>query len=249
MPALPRLYIAESLTQGALITLDEKRAHYLLHVLRLSEGAQVALFNGRDGEWRTTIDNARKKSASVTVQELLRPQPMASDLWLCFAPLRGGKTEWVVEKAVELGVSCIRPVLTQFSVVQSLNEARLAATAAEAAEQCERLDVPVIDTLTPLAAMLDAWPQDRRLIFGDESGASPNAKEMLPALSGKKLAVLIGPEGGFSATELENLRRLPYVSGMCMGPHILRADTAAVAALSLVQSWCGDWDGKPAFRK
>jgi 16S rRNA (uracil1498-N3)-methyltransferase len=154
----------------------------------------------------------------------------------------------VVEKATELGVARISPVITQFTVADRINEAKFSAIAIEAAEQCERLDLPIISPLAPLEKQLEHWPEERLLIYGDESGAAANAKEVLPHLMQGSYALLIGPEGGFSQGELALLRSLPYVKGMCLGPRVLRADTATVAALALLQAFCGDWEGKPAFR-
>jgi 16S rRNA (uracil1498-N3)-methyltransferase len=243
-----RLYTEHPLAAGACVTLDEKRAHYLCHVLRFKEGDIVTLFNGSDGEWQATIDSVAKKSAALVVQKQLRPQQSASDLWLLAAPLKNSKTEWVVEKATELGISRFCPISTQFTMVDRINETRLENITIESAEQCERMDVPVIEPLTSLIQLLGNWPAGRTLIYGDESGSSKNAKDLLPILKQDKMAVLIGPEGGFSATELELLRSLPYVTGMCMGPRIMRADTAAIALLTLVQAAGDDWNNKPAFR-
>jgi 16S rRNA (uracil1498-N3)-methyltransferase len=249
-PSYPRtrLYVNAPLAQGAEITLGDKQAHYLLQVMRFKPGDTLALFNGCDGEWEASVTATGKKSAAACPLKLLRPQAEASDLWLLFAPLKGGRNEWVIEKATELGVSHICPVQTQFTVADRINEAKFSAIAIEAAEQCERLTLPAIAPLTPLTKLLENWPESRRLIFGDESGSSANAKDLLPTLEKGPLAVLIGPEGGFSPAELALLRSLPYVSGMCLGPRVLRADTAAVAALALAQALCGDWEGKPSFR-
>ena len=249
-PSYPRnrLYVQHPLDAGSPITLGDKQAHYLVQVLRQKPGDAVALFNGQDGEWLAVLQSAHKKNAVLTVEKLLRPQTAPADLWLLCAPLKNAKTEWVVEKATELGVARICPVSTRFTIVNRLNDARLASIAIEAAEQCERLDLPSIEPLTLLEQWLSAWPQDRMLIYGDESGFGQNAKDLLPSLKPGRYAVLIGPEGGFSPDELELLRSLPYVRGVCLGPRVLRADTAAIAALSLVQAFCGDWEGKPAFR-
>jgi 16S rRNA (uracil1498-N3)-methyltransferase len=243
-----RLFLPEPLGEGLRLQLDGKKSHYLAQVLRQKEGAVVAVFNGTDGEWRCTVESIAKKAVTLAVDSQLRPQKNSADIWLLAAPLKNGKTDWVVEKASELGVSRICPVITQFTVADRINEARLGAIAIEAAEQCERMDVAAIEPALPLLKRLESWPQGRHLMFGDESGAAKNAKDLLPTLPEGPLAVLIGPEGGFSPTELDLLRTLPYVSGMCMGPRVLRADTAALAALTLLQVWRGDWDGKPAFR-
>lgn len=243
-----RLFIDEPLEAGMQLSLAEKQAHYLLQVLRGKPGDAVALFNGKDGEWLATLESTGKKSATLSLKKLLRPQSPQADLWLLCAPLKNARTEWVVEKATELGVARICPVSTQFTVADRINEARLAAIAREAAEQCERLTLPVIDPLTPLLRVLTGWQAERKLIFGDESGKGGNARDLLPGLAPGPCALLIGPEGGFSSAELELLRGHAYVSGMCLGPRVLRADTAAIAALALLQAFCGDWEGKPAFR-
>jgi 16S rRNA (uracil1498-N3)-methyltransferase len=250
-PSYPRtrLYTEQPLAAGVEIPLAEKQVHYLLQVLRRKPGDPIALFNGRDGEWQASLASASKKNAALLVEKMLRPQATPADLWLLCAPLKNGKTDWVVEKATELGVSRICPVLTQFTVADRINEARLSAIAMEAAEQCERMELPAIAPLQPLSKVLGSWIAGRQLIYGDESGmGGSNAKDLLPGMQTGSMAVLIGPEGGFSAAELELLRSLPYVCGMCLGPRVLRADTAAVAALALVQAFCGDWEGKPAFR-
>ncbi len=231
-----------------MITLTEKPAHYLSHVLRLQEGKKIAFFNGRDGEWEAIIDSISKKNITLSASKQLRPQQNSPNLWLCAAPLKNSRTEWVVEKATELGISRFCPITTQFTMVDRVNEARLLSTATEAAEQCERLDIPEIVPLATLNKLLGNWPAERHLIYGDESGKGENAKILLPTLTHDSYAVLIGPEGGFSETELDLLRSLPYASGMCMGPRVMRADTAAIAALTLLQAEHGDWDGKPAFR-
>jgi 16S rRNA (uracil1498-N3)-methyltransferase len=250
-PSYPRtrIYIEPALSEQVPIILEDKQAHYLSHVLRLKEGDIIGFFNGKDGEWQAAIDTIQKKAVTLTVQKQLRPHKQLPELWLLCAPLKNSKTEWVIEKATELGVTRICPVITQFTVVDKINEARWYSIVTEAAEQCERVDVPIIAPIIALPKLLTEWPQNQNLIFGDESGGSKSAKELLPTITHTKKAVLIGPEGGFSPVELELLRSLPYVCGMCMGPRVMRADTAAIAALTLLQAWCGDWDDKPEFRK
>jgi len=243
-----RLFTEQNLAADLMLTLEDKQAHYLSQVLRLCEGDAIAFFNGRDGEWQGVIESSGKKAVTLSIQKQLRPQHHAPDLWLLAAPLKNSKTEWVIEKATELGIAKFCPVTTQFTVVDRIKEERLMSIAIEASEQCERLDVPTISPLTPLVKILADWSVNRQLIYGDESGVGENVKDILPGLAHGSYALLIGPEGGFSATELELLRSLPYVTGMCMGPRVMRADTAAIAALTLLQAACGDWDGKPAFR-
>lgn len=243
-----RLYVAAPLSKGIQIGLDEKQSHYIAHVMRYGEGNYISLFNGKDGEWRAEIESIVKKKVSLRLLSESKPQRASPDLWLLAAPLRSGKTEFVIEKATELGISRFIPIFTQFTVVTSVNQGRLNTTAIEAAQQCERMDIPVIDSLIALPKLLDVWDKGRTIVYGDESGAGKEAKELLPCLSGGKYAVLIGPEGGFAWEELELLRSLDFTSGVSMGPRILRADTAAIAAVTLMQSWLGDWADKPAFR-
>ncbi len=242
-----RLFVPEPYEAGKLIRLDEKQSHYLAHVMRLRAGDAVAIFNGRDGEWLADIAVVEKKHVTLEAKARLKEQAASPDLWLCFAPIKN-KTELVVEKAVELGVSQIIAVFTHHTVVRSVNLEKLQAHATEAAEQCERLDVPSIETAKDLAHMLGAWPKDRTLLFADESGGGAPLKTLLPSLAPGKYAVLVGPEGGFSAEERHMLKVLPMVKGFSLGPRILRADTAAVAALACVQAWRGDWEQQPAFK-
>ncbi len=242
-----RLYITQSLTGGAAIALDEKQTHYLIHVLRQKTGDTIQVFNGHDGVWLAEITLLHKKNITVTLHRALRIQQSVPDIWLLAAPLRGGKTEFVVEKATELGISRFIPVLTEFTVARRINEERLTTIAIEAAEQCERMDIPVIDSLTSFTDMLGNWDKNRMILHCDESGSGQNAKTLPSALPATKYAVLIGPEGGFSEKERDLLRHAGFAAGMCMGPRILRADTAAIAALTLTQAWLGDWDKKPDF--
>ncbi|HEU5047902.1 MAG TPA: 16S rRNA (uracil(1498)-N(3))-methyltransferase [Rickettsiales bacterium] len=244
----PRLYVEDPLTGGASLALGEKQSHYLVNVMRLKEGDGVTLFNGQDGEWSTIVEHASKKRVELLLREQLRPQSPSPDLWLIAAPLKTGKSEKVLEQATELGISGFIPVTTRYTVVHRMNHERLSAIAIEASEQCERLDVPQVRELTPLTNLLGGWDPARKLIYGDESGAGKQAKELFPALGSGKYAVLIGPEGGFSAEELALLASLDYAYALCMGPRIMRADTAAIAAVTLAQSWLGDWKAKPAFR-
>jgi len=247
-PPQTRLYVDFPFTQGMEIFITEKQGHYLTHVLRRKLKDRVCVFNGRDGEWLTEIILAERKKIGLKLLEQLRPQKPLPDLWLLAASLRSGKSEWVVEKATELGISRFIPVSTQFTVATSVNCNRLTAIAVEAAEQCERMDIPAIDSLIPLPKLLDGWDSGRKIIYGDESGAGKEPKDLFPKLAPGKYAVLIGPEGGFAKGELELLRGLDYTAGISLGPRILRADTAAVAVVTLVQSQLGDWDNKPAFR-
>lgn len=245
----PRLYIPSSFSLGAVIQTDPPQAHYIASVMRRKTGDTLIVFNGVAGEWLAEIISVKRKTVCLQLKQQLRPQLSVPELWFVFAPLRNGKTEYLVEKATELGVSRLLPVLTRHTVVKTINLPRLETIAIEAAEQCERLDVPVMDALQPLERLLGDWDKDRTLIYGDESGAGKPAQELLSGYLPGSYAVLIGPEGGFAPAELEILQQLPLTAAMCMGPRILRADTAAVAALALVQSHLGDWAEKPHFNQ
>lgn len=253
MSATPRLHVAPDLGVGQTITIDGDQAHYLSRVMRLAPGDAVRLFNGRDGEFSASIAEATKSSVRLAVGEQTRMQGRAPDLWLLFAPLKKDRTDFLVEKAVELGVAEIRPVITERTNADTVRVDRLAKIAVEAAEQTERLDVPPVREAQKLWSALDAWPSDRVLIFADESGddngrpwggesgrASPLEVVLRESAEGAA-AILIGPEGGFSAAERARLRGLPFVKAVGLGPRILRAETAAVAALAIWQAIRGDW--------
>jgi 16S rRNA (uracil1498-N3)-methyltransferase len=236
-----RLYVATDLAGGLAVGLAPSQAHYVKTVLRLEKGAVVALFNGRDGEWLARIDGTGKGWCSVTPYEQSRKQEAVPDLWLVFAPLKRARIDFLVEKATELGVAALFPVVTQRTVVERVNLERLRANAIEAAEQTGRLSVPELVELEPLPRLLARWPAPRRLLLCDESGAAPPIAETLRDAAPGPWAVLIGPEGGFVETELDALRKLPFVSPVGLGPRVLRADTAAVAALAVLQASIGDW--------
>jgi 16S rRNA (uracil1498-N3)-methyltransferase len=239
--ALTRLYVDGSLSAGAEIALDGQQAHYLQHVLRLAPGAEIALFNGRDGEWAARIENFGRKGGMARLLSQRRPPRPEPDLWLLFAPLKRARIDYLVEKATELGVSEIWPVLTARTVVERLNLDRLRAHAREAAEQTERLHLPEIHPAEDLAKLLARWVPDRPLLLCDESGAAPPIAAALGARAPGPWAVLVGPEGGFTDMELDGLRNLPFVCAVGLGPRVLRADTAAIAALALLQAHLGDW--------
>jgi 16S rRNA (uracil1498-N3)-methyltransferase len=242
----PRLFVAADLVTGAAIELDAGQQHYLTNVLRLAAGAAVLLFNGRDGEWLGRIAESGRRTVRVELVERKRAQAVGLDLWLLFAPIKKTRLDFLVEKATELGVSELRPVLTQRTVVERLRLDRLAATAIEAAEQCERLTVPAIREAVRLADIGKAWPADRRLFLCDERGEAAPMVEALATFKGQEpLAVLTGPEGGFAESELDALRNLPFVTPVGLGPRILRAETAALAALAVIQAVAGDWRGRP----
>ena len=241
-----RLYTTQTLEEKSELLLDSNQSHYLAHVMRCKVGDYVSLFNGSDGQWQGEITSIAKKSVAILPIKQTRPQTSSPDLWLVFAPLKN-KTELVVEKAVELGVSKIIPIVTRHSVVRSVNMEKLTIHAIEAAEQCERLDIPALETHKDLSYLLGSWEKDRTLLFGDESGGGESLTKVLGNMKQQKLAVLIGPEGGFAADEFEMLRASGFGKGFGMGGRILRADTAAVAALACVQSDFGDWDVRPHF--
>lgn len=230
-----RLYVPDALSAGGSVTLAEDQAHYLRHVLRLESGAAVALFNGRDGEFRAVIAEAGKKACRLGVEALLRPYQAPADVWLCFAPIKQGRIEMIVEKATELGAARLLPVLTRRVQMQKVNHERLFAHAREAAEQCERLDVPAVAPAVTLEKLLQDWPAERRLFVCAERSAAPGLLQAAQGASGP-CALLIGPEGGLAPEELTRLAALPQALAVSLGPRILRAETAAIAALAILQS-------------
>lgn len=238
---IPRLYTAFDLVDGQSIPLLDGQNHYLKNVLRLKAGDSVLVFNGRDGEWRANVSHLGKKDGIVALQERTRPQTQGADLWLLFAPVKRGRLEWLVEKAAELGVSMLQPVLTQHCEVRKLNDDRLQAHLVEAAEQCERLDVPEYRSAVTLDELLKDWPDDRRLVVCAEKGEARPIADYLLDNKNTPCGFLTGPEGGFSQNELALLRSRPYVDLVSLGPRVLRADTAVCAALSCWQAVCGDW--------
>ena len=237
----PRLFVASALASGADVALEREQSHYLLNVLRLPDDAVVLAFNGRDGEWRTRVRLLSKKAAVLAPEEQVRPQPAQPDLHFLFAPLKHARLDYMIQKAVEMGAGAIGPVITQYTQVSRINAERMRANAIEAAEQCGILAVPEILPEQRLDRLVAAWEADRRLIFCDEDAPVRDPVNALRAQPRGKLAILIGPEGGFSEPERMMLLRLPHVVRLSLGPRILRADTAAVASLALVQSTLGDW--------
>jgi 16S rRNA (uracil1498-N3)-methyltransferase len=236
-----RLFVRNDLHAGAEIEAERGQANYLLNVLRMQAGDRVLLFNGRDGEWRARIAPAGRKACVLVVEERLRAQTAAPDLHYLFAPLKHARLDYVVQKAVEMGASRLRPVITRHTQASRVNLERMEANAIEAAEQCGILALPVIDPPAKLADVLAAWKPDRRLIFCDEAAPVRSPAEALAMVAPGPAALLIGPEGGFSAEERSDLLARQYVTALPLGPRILRADTAAVAALALVQVFIGDW--------
>jgi 16S rRNA (uracil1498-N3)-methyltransferase len=238
-----RLYVEAALAEGARVALDRAQAHYLTTVMRLSAGGRVLVFNGRDGEWEATIDTPRR-SAVLHVGRCRRAQTPPSDLHYLFAPLKAARLDYMVQKAVEMGVSRLQPVLTRHGQVARVNTSRMRANAIEAAEQCGILGLPEIGEPAALPRLLSERDPARCLIFCDEDAALADPLAALAAaLPRSAFAVLIGPEGGFAEDERAALLKLPNVVRLTLGPRILRADTAAVAALALLQAVCGDWKG------
>ncbi|WP_378941623.1 16S rRNA (uracil(1498)-N(3))-methyltransferase [Paracoccus sp. R86501] len=234
-----RLYIDHPLAAGQPVPLEAGQAHYLSGVMRQKAGDRIKVFNGRDGEWLAELDQVGKRGGSVMPVEQSGDQQNPPDLWLCFAPIKKARTDFIVEKAAEMGAARILPVQTDHTNSERIRQDRLQAHAVEAAEQCGGTFVPQVDDLTPLSRLLDGWDGTRRILWADEALAGP--AQTLAGLASGPWAILIGPEGGFSATERAHLRSLPYVTPVSLGPRILRADTAAVAALALWQAALGDW--------
>lgn len=245
-----RLYVENDLKVAQEILLDRNQGHCLINVMRLKSGVHILLFNGRDGEWLAEIVKTGKGKATVMVREIVMPQKQEPDLWYLFAPIKNARLDYMVQKATELGVSLIRPVLTERTNLERLKEDQIRLNAIEAAEQCERFTVPTVEPMIKLEKLLETWPEDRLIMFCDEEGegdqncfAVGRAMDEVNAWQDrpKKWAILIGPEGGFSPEERSLIRAHANVVPVTLGPRILRADTAAVAAIVLWQSFAGDW--------
>jgi 16S rRNA (uracil1498-N3)-methyltransferase len=241
---LTRLFVAPTLAAGVSLTLSREQANYLVNVMRLAVEDRVLVFNGRDGEWRARLAEAGRKGAALVVDEQTRPQESATDLDYLFAPLKMARLDYMVQKAIEMGARRLRPVITQHTQASRVNLERMTANVIEAAEQCGVL--AIADVLEPvsLTRLIADWPANdagRRLLFCDEAEATSNPLPALGALPRGPLGVLVGPEGGFSADERAFLRAQAFVTPIPLGPRILRADTAAVAALAIVQTSLGDW--------
>ena len=237
----PRLFIESRLRSGATLELETGQAHYLRAVMRLDRDAAVAAFNAVDGEWRCRIAELGRRRVLLIVEGQLRPPETEPDLWLLFAPIKRARLDWLVEKATELGISALMPVWTARTQSERLNLERLRAHAVEAAEQSERLSVPELCAPETLGRVLGAWPHERPLIVCDESGAGEPIGEVATRLARAPVAFLVGPEGGFDQTELDALGKLSFVTRIGLGPRVLRAETAAVAALAVFQAIAGDW--------
>lgn len=234
-----RLFVDHPLGEGQSVPLNKDQSHYLFAVMRLSVGAMVLLFNGQDGEWLANVTVANKRNGELQALRQTRPLQMPPDVWLLFAPIKKARTDFIVEKAAEMGAARILPVSTEYTNSDRVRQDRLQAHAVEAAEQCGGTYVPDVADLQKLDRVLADWPAGRQLMFCDEAVAGQNL-----TLSGGRhdsWAILIGPEGGFSDRERVHLRGLDFTHPVSLGPRILRADTAAVAAMTLWQQQLGDW--------
>ena len=238
---VPRLYVEHPLAAGRSFDATPEQANYLLNVLRLKADAEVKVFNGRDGEWLARITETGKRRCALQCEASTRPQATAPDIHYLFAPLKHARLDYMVQKATEMGAAKLQPVLTRRTIVARVNEERMRANAIEAAEQCNILWVPETAEPKRLAQVLAEWDGERRLIFCDEAASVASPLAALSELVPGPLAVLIGPEGGFDPEERAALRAAPFTVAISLGPRIMRADTAAVAALALVNAALGDW--------
>jgi 16S rRNA (uracil1498-N3)-methyltransferase len=243
-----RLYTNHSLSLNSSIELSPENVHYLSNVMRKKDGYELLLFNGIDGEFLGQIESLQKKHGQVRITSQTSKQKTEPDIWLCFAPVKNAPINNLVEKATELGVALLQPVITQHTINHRVNTERLIANTIEAAEQSERLTIPKVMEPIKLDKLLQNWDSNRSLIMCDESGSGEPIIKALQKIKTTAHAILIGPEGGFSQTEFEIMKNKPYVIRVGMGPRILRADTAAIAALTSVQSILGDWDEPPNFK-
>jgi 16S rRNA (uracil1498-N3)-methyltransferase len=238
-PSLPRLYVTDTLALDASITLNGNPAHYLAHVMRVKAGDGLLLFDNQTGEWLARVEDVGKRAVVLSVAEQTRPRDSVPDFWLLAAPVKKARLDMVAEKACELGVARYRPVITRRTIVDRVNLDRLRATMIEAAEQCGRTALPVVEEPIKLPALLKSWSPERTLFFADETGGVPLAEAARDNTG--PAAMLIGPEGGFDPEERALILACPNAVGVSLGPRILRAETAAIAAISLWMSVNGDW--------
>ena len=238
---LQRLFIESDIRAGDAVPVGDSQYNYLHNVLRLEDGAELLAFNGRDGEWLVRLHYPSRKKITLDPVEQTRPQPGPSDLHYLFAPLKVGRLDYLVQKAVEMGAGVLQPVMTQHVQGKIGSVDRLRANAVEAAEQCGILAIPDVREPVRLISLLERWDAGRRIIYCDEGAETNNPMSALSTIREKHHALLIGPEGGFSAEEQALLRGLPFVTAIPLGPRILRADTAAVAAMAVIQATVGDW--------
>ena len=235
----PRLFVEQQLAEGCVLRLEGGQAHYLINVMRLKDGDPIKLFDDQTGEWLAVVSHITKRDLTLEVQAHLRPREEVPDLWLIAAPLKKARMDFMVEKACELGVARFQPVFTRRTNADRLNLGRMRAQMIEAAEQCGRTALPKAADPVKLMAMIKAWPAERTLFFADEQGGVPFADAI--AANPGRAAILIGPEGGFDDEERASIRALPQAIGISLGPRILRAETAAIAALSVWMATAGDW--------
>lgn len=233
----PRLFVDMPLGPDAAPVIEGAAAHYLLHVMRLKVGDPILLFDNRSGEWLGTIAEAGKRAATIRIDRQMRPIETVPDLWLCFAPVKKARLDWIIEKATELGVARLQPVITERTIVERVKQERLEAQIIEACEQCGRTALPELAEPVKLPQLLQGWPAARVLLFADEEGGAPFETVTAPAPA----AILTGPEGGFTAREREALLASVAVTRISLGPRTLRAETAAIAAISLWMGRHGDW--------
>ncbi|MGV1759512.1 16S rRNA (uracil(1498)-N(3))-methyltransferase [Rhizobium sp. AC27/96] len=239
---MQRLFVTSDIKAGLSIEADQDQFNYLANVLRMEDGAELLVFNGRDGEWKVSLSFPSRKRILLTPVEETRPQPAPSDLHYLFAPLKVGRLDYLVQKAVEMGAGLLQPVMTQHVQGKITNLDKVKANVIEAAEQCGILGIPDVAEPVKLADLLSQWPRERRIIYCDEGDAGQNPLPLLAKVEEKHLALLVGPEGGFSDEERALLRSLDFVTAIPLGPRILRADTAAVAAMAVIQAAIGDWN-------
>ena len=240
-PNAQRLFVAASLAADTEIACDKDQSNYLANVLRLEVGVEVLLFNGKHGEWRAVLTEASKRHCTLKVGAQVRAQDTGPDIHYVFAPLKRTRLDYMIQKAAELGVSTLRPVITRRTIAERVNIERMRANAIEAAEQCGILHVPSVMEPERFGHVLDTWDAKRRLIFCDEAAEVASPLAVLGKLTPGPLAVLIGPEGGFDPEERKALLSQSYTVPISLGPRVMRADTAAVAALALVNAVLGDW--------
>jgi 16S rRNA (uracil1498-N3)-methyltransferase len=236
-----RLFVKSALNQGARLRLDADQAHYLINVLRMSVGSEILVFNGKDGEWSAGLGSVSKRGGDLFCLKQTRAQDTVPELWLAFAPVKGDRVDYIVEKATELGACVIIPIITERTIVRKVNHERLLSRCIEAAEQCGRLSVPEVFPPLPLSAFYGQREDDALILFADEAGDNMTIAQSLGGAQPPIVILLTGPEGGFTPLEREKLRGCEHVRPVSLGPRILRADTATFAGLTLVQSVWGDW--------
>lgn len=245
---LRRLHVAGPLAEGEPVALAAGQAHYLRDVMRLGRGDEILVFDGCNGEWLARVEAIAKAGATVVPIRCTRAQRMGPDLWLCFAPVKRGRIDMIVEKATELGAARLLPVMTRYTDVSRVNLDRLAATAVEAAEQCERLDVPELAEPVTLSRLIADWPAGRPLIVCAERSTAATPQALAREVGAGPAGILVGPEGGFAAAELDALAELDFSHFLGLGPRVLRAETAVAAALACWQCLAGDWSERPFSR-